>query len=60
MIYPDANFYFWIADPDPTRVAVVIASPPAKTTKLCLKKIKKRIKIFSNKHVKKAIFVFKN
>ena len=43
--------YFWIEDPDPTRVKgekgwrvimLVIASPPAKTTKLCLK-------IFSNK-----------
>ena len=39
------NFYFWIADPDPTRVkgwrviiVLVIASPPAKMTKLCLKK----------------------
>ena len=40
-------FYFSIADPDPTRVKgwrviimLVIASPPAKTTKLCLKKLK--------------------
>ena len=38
-------FYFWIADPDPARekgcrviIMLVIASPPAKTTKLCLKK----------------------
>ena len=46
---PDRFFYFSIADtdPDPTRVKgwrviimLVIASPPAKTTKLCLKKLK--------------------
>ena len=42
-------FYFWIADPDPDLprvkgwrviIVLVIASPPAKTTKLCLKKLK--------------------
>ena len=56
---PNANLvYFWIADPDPdpTRVKgwwrfiimLVIASPPAKTTKIEPEKIKNLIKILSN------------
>ena len=48
MIYSGSGsdfFYFWIADPDPTKVKgwrviimLVIASPPAKTTNMWLKK----------------------
>ena len=38
---PDPNFYFWIADPDPTRV---IASPPtSKDEKIVPEKIKNLI-----------------
>ena len=56
-------FDFWIADPDPTRVKgwrviimLVIASPPAKTTKILPEKIKNLIKIFSNKLIIRCIF----